>query len=668
TERLEKMSRLLGIMVVLFSITLGSEIDSEDDEMILSLILQDDTEPEPGAEPLAPFYRCNKDAWRLPGQYLVVMREGTHQPQVERTIRRLGAKAAKRGYLTDTVQTFSGILKGFLVKMSSDVLHLALKLPHVAYIEEDSTIFAQSIPWNLDRIVQTQHAADKYTPPNDGSQVEVYLLDTGVQNSHREIEGRVLVTDFNSVPEEDGIRVHRQASKCDSHGTHMAGVVSGRDSGVARGASVRSVRVMNCQGKGTVSGALAALEYVHASQIAQPYLPLILLLPFVGGFSPTLNGACREMVKSGVMLIAAAGNYRDDACLYSPASEPQVITVGATNYRDQPMSIGNSGTNFGRCVDLFAPGDDIVSASSDCPTCFTSKSGTSQAAAHVAGIAAVILNSTPNITASELLQKLLRYTIKHAIDKNAFPEEHWLATPNMVARLPPASTTGEELLCRSVWSQKSGVSRSATVTARCHPDEELFSCSSFSPSGLRRGEHIEEQEGKKECVAHNAFGGQGVYAVARCCTWERTQCQVRSSEGMGVECLREDHVLTGCSSHSSSGSITDVVRPLHGEKKACSGKEGVVSHASCCHAPRLDCRVKEHTPPGFSEQVLVTCEEGWTLTGCNAVSRGSISHGAYARDNTCVVTSSEGGKGVSAIATCCHNSQSQNNRVMNNHK
>ncbi|MBN3279057.1 PCSK9 convertase, partial [Polyodon spathula] len=607
---------------------------------------------------------CVQDAWRLPGNYLVVLKENTHKSQVTRTIRRLQAKAARHAYLTHIVQVFYHVFQGFVVKMSSDVLHLALKLPHVDYIEEDSVVFAQSIPWNLDRIVQMHEAAGKYTPPNDGDQVEVYLLDTSIQSNHREIEGRILVTDFDSVPEEDGARFHRQASKCDSHGTHMAGVVSGRDSGVAKGSSVRSVRVLNCQGKGTVSGALAALEFIRGTLIAQPYSPMIVLLPFTGGYSRTLNSVCRLLVRTGVVLIAAAGNYQDDACLYSPASEPEVITVGATNYQDQPMSVGTSGTNFGRCVDIFAPGDDIVSASSDCTTCFTSKSGTSQAAAHVAGIVAVILNSNPNLTASEVLQKLLHHSAKHVINEAWFPEEQRLPTPNMVARLPTKITSEEQLLCRSVWSERSGFSRTATAAAHCREGEEMFSCSSYSRNGKRKGEHIQELAGKKECVASNAFGGQGVYAIARCCTWQKAECQVHVS-GDGKDdtaaadsCAKEDHVLTGCSSHSSSGKFSDSVKPQPGQadrRWACSQREGMASHTSCCHAPSIECKVKEKGPTGFAEKVTESCEEGWTLTGCNAFSRGSVTHGAYALQNSCVVTSSGGGKGAAAIAICCRN-------------
>ncbi|KAK7889558.1 hypothetical protein WMY93_025118 [Mugilogobius chulae] len=204
--------------------------------MILDLLREDRTQPETGPEPSAEFLRR---LGGMPGQYMVILSEGSRESHVQRTIRRLRAKAARGGFHVDIQQTYSGALHGFLVKMSSDVLHLA--------------------------------------------------------------------------------------SQCDSHGTHMAGVLSGADSGVARGAGVNLIRVLNCQGKGTISGALAGLEYIRASLITRPLDAVVVLLPFVGGFSRSLNTVCREMVSSGVVLIAAAGNYREDACLYSPASEPEEV-------------------------------------------------------------------------------------------------------------------------------------------------------------------------------------------------------------------------------------------------------------------------------------------------------------------------------------------------------
>ncbi|XP_062994521.1 proprotein convertase subtilisin/kexin type 9 [Elgaria multicarinata webbii] len=560
--------------------------------------------------------------------------------------------------------------------MSSDVLHMALKLPHVDYIEEDSFVFAQSIPWNLGRIVPTQDKSSEYTPPNTGNLVEVYLLDTGVQSNHREIEGRVFVTDFENVPEEDGTRFHRQASKCDSHGTHMAGVVSGRDGGVAKGASVRSLRVLNCQGKGTVSGTLIGLEFIQKTLAVQPYSPLVVLLPLAGSYSRILNTACRLMVRTGVVMIAAAGNYKDDACLYSPASEPEVITVGATNVQDQPASMGTLGTNFGRCVDLFAPGDDIIGASSDCSTCFTSQSGTSQAAAHVAGIAAMILNTTPGLSISELRQRLIHFSIKNLINEAWFPEEQRLLTPNRVAGLPSKLVADEQLHCRSVWSSLSGSTSAAIAVAHCSSHEEMFSCSSLSKNGKRRGERIQEDYGgRKECVAHNRFGGHGVYAIARCCIWPKADCQVnapsQAAEGsamQSVSCIKDTHVLTGCGSHSVSGDFSGNIRPVLGAESSrdhCVGQAGATVHAFCCHAPSIECKVQEHFSPEYSAKVMVTCDEGWTLTGCNAQGHGHNALGAYSVDNTCVVMSSLGSKGTWAVAICCRKRLMENEQHSN---
>uniref|UniRef100_A0A8D0AGC1 Proprotein convertase subtilisin/kexin type 9 n=1 Tax=Sander lucioperca TaxID=283035 RepID=A0A8D0AGC1_SANLU len=629
----------LALCCLCASLAASAQDYPEDDEMILDLIREDGTQPETGAEPAAEFLKCNKAAWRMPGQYLVVLRQGTHDSHVQRTIRRLRAKAARRGYLLEILQTYSGALHGFLVKMSSDVLHLAVKLPQVHYIEEDSSVFAQSAPWNLQRLLQPH--AQIHTP-------SVYLMDGSVQSSHREVEGRVHITDFNNVPDEDGVRVHRQASQCDSHGTHMAGVVSGSDSGVARGAGVNLVRVLNCQGKGTVSGALA----VDA---------VVVLLPFIGGFSRSLNAACRDLVANGAVVIAAAGNYRDDACLYSPASEPEVITVGAVNSVDQLMSQGAGGTNFGRCVDLFAPGDDIVSASSDCSTCFTSRSGTSQAAAHAAGVAAVILSSNQNVSPVHVLHTLLHYSISNTIDLLSLSDTHRLSTPNLVAAMPPANSTihtvclfgcaDGELLCRSVWSERSGVTSTAKAMSHCRLGEEMMSCSSYTPDGVHAGETITVNSGQMECVAYNARGGKGVYAVARCCVNGALQCQVHASPepGRDAECVSPERHLTGCTSRSTAEILSDS-RPHHGVRKRCVVKDGVSSHAVCCHAPSLECHLLENTS---ADKDQVSCPSGWTLTDCSAISQGSVISWSVAKGNSCHVRSATGADGAAGIAVCC---------------
>lgn len=629
-----------------------------DDDAILDLIREDRTAvPEPGAEPAAEFLRCNKPAWRVPGQYLVLLRQGTHESHVQRSIRRLRAKAARRGYPVEILQTYSGPLRGFLVKMSSDVLQLALKLPHVHYVEEDSSIFAQSAPWNLQRLLQPHGGASEngtYQPPNDGGMAEVYLMDGSVQSSHREVEGRVLITDFNNIPEEDGVRVHRQASQCDSHGTHIAGVVSGSDSGVARGAGVNLVRVLNCQGKGTVSGALAGMEYIQATLQARPADTVIVLLPFVGGFSRSLNAACRDTVANGAVVIAAAGNYRDDACLYSPASEPEVITVGAVNAEDQLMSQGAGGTNVGRCVDLFAPGDDIVSASSDCSTCFTTRSGTSQAAAHVAGVAAVILSSEQSMSPVRLLQTLLHFSTSDTINLLSLSEPHHLTTPSLVAAMPPANSTYGELQCRSVWSERSGVASADGAVSRCRQGEEMMGCSSYAHDGVHGGEAIIMNGGQMECVAHNGAGGKGVYAVARCCVISGLRCQAHASPepGRDAECVGPQHQLTGCTSWSMA-EVSSGSRPhLQGNRRGCVVRDGVTSHAVCCHAPSLECHLLENTSVD-GDQVKMSCPSGWTLTDCNAVSLGSALLWSVAKGNSCHVHGATLADGVAGIGVCC---------------
>ncbi|KAJ7332675.1 hypothetical protein JRQ81_014855 [Phrynocephalus forsythii] len=610
------LALLLGALVWLSPAASGSSEPDEDDddEPILSFAFEDENQTEiarPRSGPAA-FYRSKKDAWRLPGHYIVVLKEETLKSQTSRTAKRLQARAAKHGYLTKILHIFEDLFQGFLVKMSSDVLHMALRLPHVDYIEEDAYVFAQSIPWNLGRIVPEQAKSNEYTPPNSGNLVEVYLLDTGIQSNHREIEGRVFVTDFENIPEEDGTRFHRQASKCDSHGTHMAGVVSGRDAGVAKGASVHSLRVLNCQGKGTVSGTLIGLEFIKKTLAVQPYSPLVVLLPLAGGYSHILNAACRLMVQMGVVMIAAAGNYKDDACLYSPASEPEVITVGATNVQDQPASMGTLGTNFGRCVDVFAPGEDIIGASSDCSTCFTSQSGTSQAAAHVAGIAAMILNINSALSISELRQRLIHFSVKNLMNEAWFPEEQRLLTPNRVAGLPSRLETDEQLYCRSVWSSLSGSTSSAIAVAHCNSDEEMFSCSSLSKNGKWRGERIE---------------------AAAPILW------LEVSRSMPDQYLGQNVVITIALARQKQPYMLSAV--MH---------------------PALNARYRNTLLWSLPQRyVMVTCDDGWTLTGCNAQSNGPNLLGSYSVDNTCVVMSSPGSKGAGAVAICCRKTPLEKN-------
>ncbi|XP_013203947.1 proprotein convertase subtilisin/kexin type 9 [Microtus ochrogaster] len=626
----------LLLLLLLSPVGAGAQDEDADyEELMLALPSQEDSlADEVPHVATATFRRCSKEAWRLPGTYVVVLTEKTERLQIEQATHRLQIRAARRGYVIKVLHIFYDLFSGFLVKMSSDLLGLALQLPHVEYIEEDSYVFAQSIPWNLERILPAGHQREEYSSSNGSGQVEVYLLDTSIQSDHREIEGRITITDFNSVPEEDGTRFHRQASKCDSHGTHLAGVVSGRDAGVAKGTSLHSLRVLNCQGKGTVSSTLIG---------EMPAFPPGAAFLMGDGISSAHKGAFELASPEARSSYPHCGPYLS----LPPTSSPcQVITVGATNVQDQPVTLGTLGTNFGRCVDLFAPGKDIIGASSDCSTCFTSQSGTSQAAAHVAGIVARMLTLEPELTLAELRQRLIHFSTKDVINMAWFPEDQEVLTPNLVATLPPSTHgTGGQLLCRTVWSAHSGPTRTATAAAHCAPEEELLSCSSFSRSGRRRGDRIETTGGQQVCKALNAFGGEGVYAVARCCLLPRANCSIhttpaaRASLETHVHCHRKDHVLTGCSFHwevEDTGVLRQAVLRSRHRPGQCVGHQEASVHASCCHAPGLECKIKEHGISGPAEQVTVACEAGWTLTGCNVLPGASNTLGAYAVDNTCV--------------------------------
>ncbi|XP_029684391.1 proprotein convertase subtilisin/kexin type 9 isoform X2 [Takifugu rubripes] len=596
----------MGCALCLCASLTGSARDSREDD-IMNLWRENGTQPDTGTEPTAEILKCNKAVWRIPGQYLVLLRPDVSESHVQEVLERLRAVHASGGHLLEVLQTYTGALRGFLVKMRSGVLHLVARLPHVLYIEEDSSVFAQGTSWNLQRLMQPYGAGSPngtHGPQHDGRKVEVYLMDGGILRSHRELRERVLITDFHKVPVEKG-GGHREASRCESHGTHVAGVVSGSESGVARGAHLNLVRVLDCQGRGTVSGTLAGIEYIRAMLLARPLGAVVVLLPFIGGFSRSLNTACRDLVDTGAVVIAAAGNYKDDACLYSPASEPEVITVGAVNLAGQLMSLGAGGTNFGRCVDVFAPGDDIISASSDCTTCFASGSGTSQAAAHAAGIAAVILSSNHNLAPVQVLQTLLRHSISGSISFPSLSDTHRLITPNLVAALPAASSDEEELLCRSVWSERSGVRSTDTAVSQCRPREEMMSCSGHAPDGAPAGQLSAVNRG--QCVAYNRLGVKGVHAVARCCVVRRPQ--------QGHVCAHQQHAAEGCK------------------------------------APSLECRLLENTSSD-NDRVELSCPPGWTMTDCSAIYQGSAVFGSLTEGKRCRI-SAAGADGTTGIAVCC---------------
>jgi serine protease len=301
------------------------------------------------------------------GTYIVVFRDDVRD--VPGLVRSLAVRSRHQ---------YQHAIKGFAGPLTADELERVRRHPLVQYVERDAvaTITDEQLnppSWGLDRIDQRLRPLDqRYTYTESGTGAVVYILDTGVNLAHPEFEGR-------AVSGYDFIDLDADASDCSGHGTHVAGTVGGRTVGVAKAVRIVSVRVLNCQGSGEYSQVIAGIDFVAGQADASR---AIANMSLGGPYSQATNDAVARATAAGVVMVVASGNSGVDACTKTPASAPSAVTVGSTNSADARSSF----SNHGPCVDLHAPGEGIYS--SLITGGYGSKSGTSMAAPHVAGVAA----------------------------------------------------------------------------------------------------------------------------------------------------------------------------------------------------------------------------------------------------------------------------------------
>ncbi|OGB72488.1 MAG: hypothetical protein A2486_15120 [Burkholderiales bacterium RIFOXYC12_FULL_65_23] len=342
----------------------------------------------------------------IDNQYIVVFKREVAEPAA------LAAQLAQQqgGRL---LHSYRHTIKGFAARLPAAAVAALRNNPQVDYVEPDATVslnealatppWQQPNPtWGLDRIDQASLPINgSYHHQYRGVGVHAFVIDTGILASHVDFGGRVSAG-YSAIADGNG------TTDCNGHGTHVAGTVGGSQFGVAKAVTLVPVRVLDCTGSGSYSGIIAGVDWVAGQGALRP---AVANMSLGGGLSAAVNASVAGAVAKGVTMVVAAGNSSADACQTSPASEPSAITVGATSSNDSRASY----SNYGACLDLFAPGSAISSDWHSSTTATNTLSGTSMAAPHVTGVAALALAANGSATPAAVTEFLLSHATPNKV-------------------------------------------------------------------------------------------------------------------------------------------------------------------------------------------------------------------------------------------------------------